>query len=76
MAETSKDGKEGENIKTFQRNKHWGNCLDLVDQEKKLFKVGSKDFNLADQVPRSLSVCVCELHFLPRLEFELIALGW
>lgn len=41
--------------------------LDLVDQEKKLFQVGSKGFY---QAQRSLF----ELYFLPRLEFELIVL--
>lgn len=48
--------KKEKNIKTFQRYNHWGNYSDLVDGEKKLFKVGSKDINLADQAPRTLYV--------------------
>ena len=40
----------------FQRNNYWGNWLDLVGREKKVFKVGSKGFNLRHQAQKSLSL--------------------
>lgn len=71
MREVSRDRKEEETMNIFQRENHQGNCLDLVDGEKKLFTVGSQAFCLADQAQRSWCP---ELHSLQSLEFELIAL--